>query len=69
MGIKCLVQALVGACWCRLYGIPYVVHLGVRKDEAEGMKAHAWLCTGKLVFLAEKDTVLYDCFNFLAFIA
>lgn len=46
---KCLVQALVGACWCRLYGIPYVVHLGVRKDEAEGMKAHAWLCTGKAV--------------------
>lgn len=46
---KCLVQALVGACWCRLYRIPYVVYLGVRKDDSGAMKAHAWLCTGKAI--------------------
>lgn len=46
---KCLVQALVGACWCRLYKVPFVIYLGVRKDEHGEMKAHAWTTVGRAV--------------------
>lgn len=45
---KCLVQALCAVHFLRWRKIPYVLHLGayLTGDEAEPMKAHAWVKVG-----------------------
>ena len=44
---KCLAQAMVARLLLGLQRLPYVLYLGVRKDDAAGMAAHAWVCTGR----------------------
>jgi hypothetical protein len=46
--VKCLSQALLARMMCGIYGVPYVLHLGVRRNEEEAgpLKAHAWLAVG-----------------------
>ncbi|WP_295456888.1 lasso peptide biosynthesis B2 protein [uncultured Thiodictyon sp.] len=43
---KCLAQAMVARVLLGLRRLPYALYLGVRKDDAAGMAAHAWVCTG-----------------------
>ncbi len=43
---KCLVQAVVATLFLRLLRIPYVLHLGVAKDDRKGLRAHAWIKAG-----------------------
>ncbi|MCC5879145.1 MAG: lasso peptide biosynthesis B2 protein [Idiomarina sp.] len=64
---KCLVQSIVCACWCRLYRVPYVVYLGVRKDEQAAMKAHAWTCVGKAVVAGREGHRAYTIVSTFAF--
>jgi len=47
----CLRQALVSSWLCRLYRVPYALHLGALIDSetaaaAWGLKAHAWVISG-----------------------
>lgn len=49
----CLRQALVTCCLCRLFGIPYALHLGASIESGTGqetgkLKAHAWVISGPL---------------------
>lgn len=43
---NCLAQAVVATVFLRLFGISYVLHLGVAKDGNEGLSAHAWVKVG-----------------------
>ena len=45
---KCLAQAMVAALALRVHRIPYLLCLGVAKDEAKGLKAHAWVATDRV---------------------
>ena len=48
---KCLVQAVMVRLMCRLYHIPYVLHIGalLTHNKDEPMKAHAWVKVGPWV--------------------
>ena len=63
---KCLVQALVAVCWCRLYRIPHITYLGVRKDEHGAMKAHAWVTVGKAIITGREGHCAYTIVSTLA---
>lgn len=45
-GPKCLSQALVASWLLRVLGIPYGVYLGMQRDEAGRLTAHAWVAVG-----------------------
>lgn len=42
----CQPQVLVARFWLGLFGIPFIVNYGLRKDEQGGLAAHAWVCAG-----------------------
>ena len=42
----CQPQALVARFWLARYGIPCVVNYGVKRNDAGGLDAHAWVCAG-----------------------
>lgn len=44
----CLPQALTGAVYCRLLGVPATTHLGVKLGTDRSIAAHAWLCSGRI---------------------
>lgn len=48
----CLVQALVASVLLRFAGVPYILHFGLAKnkdtDDADPMKAHAWVTAGRI---------------------
>jgi hypothetical protein len=43
---KCLVQAIAAVVFLRCLRIPYVLHLGVAKDEKNDLRAHTWVRVG-----------------------
>lgn len=53
---KCLVQAILARLMCRYYRLPYVLHLGVTRNQAQGspLKAHAWLSVGRWVIVGRE---------------
>lgn len=50
---KCLVQAILARLMCRYYRLPYVLHLGVTRNQEQGhpLKAHAWVSVGRWVIV------------------
>ncbi|WP_041445236.1 lasso peptide biosynthesis B2 protein [Syntrophobotulus glycolicus] len=46
---KCLVQAVTALLFLRIFGIPYTLYLGLDRDEANQLVAHAWLRCGELI--------------------
>lgn len=50
---KCLVQAILARLMCRYYRLPYVLHLGVTRNQDKGnpLKAHAWVSVGRWVIV------------------
>ena len=53
-GATCLVQALAGKVVFSLAGYESTVKIGVRKDEDEGIWAHAWLISGREVVVGAR---------------
>lgn len=46
---NCFPQAVVSRWLLGLYGIPYALYFGLQRDPLErGMKAHAWVATGRI---------------------
>lgn len=39
----CLIQSLAGKLWLDARGVPCALRLGVRRDDAGGLSAHAWI--------------------------
>ena len=60
---NCLAQALAGKYMLRRRGIPSTLHLGVAKDQATDLEAHAWLRSGDVVVAGGGDL---DRFTLLA---
>ncbi|MCR2807410.1 lasso peptide biosynthesis B2 protein [Paenibacillus soyae] len=46
---KCLVRALTAQLLLRMVRVPTTLYLGVAKDEANQLIAHAWLRCGRLI--------------------
>ena len=59
---RCMAQALAGKAMLRRRGLPSTLYLGVAKDEAADLCAHAWLRCGDAVITggegADRFTVL-----------
>lgn len=53
---KCLVQAILARGMCRYYRLPYVLHLGVTRNQDKGnpLKAHAWVSVGRWVIVGRE---------------
>lgn len=53
---KCLVQAILARAMCRYYHLPYVLHLGVTRNQDQGnpLKAHAWVSVGRWVIVGRE---------------
>jgi len=45
----CLLQAMAGSMWLDRIERTYKLNIGVRKNAAGGLEAHAWLTSGELV--------------------
>jgi hypothetical protein len=45
----CLLQAMAGSMWLDRIQRTYKLNIGVRKNAAGGLEAHAWLTSGDLV--------------------
>lgn len=45
----CLLQAMAGSMWLDRIERTYKLNIGVRKNAAGGLEAHAWLTSGDLV--------------------
>ncbi len=45
----CLLQAMAGSMWLDRIGRTYKLNIGVRKNTAGGLEAHAWLTSGDIV--------------------
>lgn len=46
---NCFPQAVAARCLLGLYGVPYAMFFGLRRDPAtQDMKAHAWVAAGKI---------------------
>lgn len=63
---KCLVQATAGKVFLAQKGIKSTIYFGVKKDESQTMKAHAWLRVGPKIVLGgeiadEYNTVSTYC--------
>lgn len=52
---KCLAQAITARVLLGFNYLPYSLFLGVHNGTAEGMRAHAWVCTGSAVVTGEKS--------------
>lgn len=48
---KCLVQATAGKVFIAKKGIESTIYFGVKRDESQTMKAHAWLRVGSKIVL------------------
>jgi hypothetical protein len=46
---QCLVQAIAAKMMLRRRGVPSTLYLGVTKDDATGLSAHAWVRSGDVV--------------------
>ena len=58
--VKCFSQALMARLMCGVYGVPYVVHLGVRRVQGGGaLKAHAWLAVGPWIVVGREGHRAY----------
>lgn len=61
----CLPQAMVAAALCRLYSIPYALHLGCKINPAgvdgSPMAAHAWVVTGPIVLSGGRQSAHGYC--------
>jgi len=56
----CLTQAVVGQLLVAQQGEPAVLRIGVTKDEAGNLKAHAWVeSRGRIVIGDSRDLLLY----------
>lgn len=44
----CLLQAMAGSMWLDRIERTYKLNIGVRKNAAGGLEAHAWLTSGEL---------------------
>ncbi|WP_418357284.1 MULTISPECIES: lasso peptide biosynthesis B2 protein [Shewanella] len=42
---NCFAQAIVGRFWLGIFGFPYRIYFGLRRD-VDGLKAHAWVTSG-----------------------
>lgn len=51
----CYEQALAAMMMARLLGIPMVMHYGIKRDGAMGMKAHAWTLCGDVTVTGELE--------------
>lgn len=54
---RCLHRSLVLHRWLREEGFPSVLRIGVRKDEARQLAAHAWVELGDIVLNDRQDTI------------
>jgi len=52
---KCLVMALTGQKMLKKRKIPSTLYLGIKKEKADKLSAHAWLRCGNSVILGEKE--------------
>ena len=52
---KCLVRALTGQKMLKKRKIPSTLYLGVKKENVDGLSAHAWLRCGNFVILGGKE--------------
>ncbi|MEB0140916.1 MULTISPECIES: lasso peptide biosynthesis B2 protein [unclassified Undibacterium] len=43
---NCFAQAITARCWLKVYGIPYALYFGLKKDAEQKLLAHAWVCAG-----------------------
>ena len=55
---NCLIQVMAASRLCRLYKLPYTIHLGVKKTKST-LKAHAWLMSGSLLICGDDDLAQY----------
>jgi len=46
---KCLAQALAGKAMLKRRGLPSTLYLGLAKNGADGLQAHAWLRCGERI--------------------
>ncbi|ABM04377.1 conserved hypothetical protein [Psychromonas ingrahamii 37] len=62
---KCLIQAMLAASLYRYYQIPYVIYLGVLKqnDSKELLKAHAWSLVGDKIITGAKGHKKFTIIN------
>jgi len=62
---KCLIQVCLVAFLCRYYQIPYVIYLGVLKQDNinEPLKAHAWSLAGDKIVTGAKGHKAFTVIN------
>jgi len=51
---RCLAEAIAAKAMLRLRGVPTTLYLGLAKDEAGNLSAHAWLRCGRRYLTGEK---------------
>lgn len=57
---KCLVQATVGKYFIAQERIESTIYFGVKKDESQNLKAHAWLRVGSKIVLGGEVADQYN---------
>lgn len=57
---KCLVQATVGKYFIAQKRIESTIYFGVKKDESQNLKAHAWLRVGPKIVLGGEVADQYN---------
>lgn len=64
---NCLPQAICAAILLRIYKVPYVLFLGLLREEESGkVLAHAWTCAGDITVTGGGDPrayVIVGCFD------
>ncbi len=58
---NCLVQAIMARTLLGFYGIPYIMHLGVRLtgEDSDSLKAHAWIKVGPAIVVGGGNLKAY----------
>ena len=59
LGFTCLVQALA-AKWLLKNQSDIWIHIGVRKNSADGFSAHAWVTYQQTIILGDQSNVQYE---------
>ncbi len=49
----CRHQAYQAKLLCQLYGIPYLIYVGVKKKESGSIEGHAWTIIGKKIITGQ----------------
>jgi len=52
---RCLAQAVTGKWMLRRRGIPATLYLGLAKDDAKQLNAHAWLRSGDVILTGREE--------------